>query len=184
MNELDPQEEQPKKLSPKHQEFVNNYFRLNMNATDAYQTTYPKSSYDAARAHGARLVADGNIQAEIQRRLKERAMSADEVIARLSDMARASIKDFAGIRNANDLTDIDNGHLIKKLERTITTDQLGRQREKIKIELYDAQAALKLVGENNGALGKGVGSEDNPFTVKLVNLDPLLKKVWGDNEDN
>ncbi|MGV3532602.1 MAG: terminase small subunit [Chthoniobacteraceae bacterium] len=38
-----------------------------LNATEAYRAGYAKSSPAAARAHGARLVANGDVQAEVER---------------------------------------------------------------------------------------------------------------------
>jgi phage terminase small subunit len=140
-------------LSKKHQEFVNQYFLCNMNQTEAYLKVYPKSSYDAARAHATRLVADGNIQVEIQRRLKERQLSADEVLSRLGDMARADIADFADIERPEDLeSDKHKGktHVIKKFKRKVTRDSLGREKEEIELELYPADNALVNIGKQHG----------------------------------
>jgi hypothetical protein len=50
-----------------------------LNGTQAYQAAYPKASYAAARAHGARLVAKGSIKAELERmtaKAEEKAGSA------------------------------------------------------------------------------------------------------------
>lgn len=140
-------------ISKKHQEFVNQYFLCNMNQTEAYLVVYPKSSYDAARAHATRLVADGNIQAEIQRRLKERQLSADEVLSRLGDMARADIADFADIERPSDLQSDDykgKTHVIKKFKRKVTRDQFGREKEEIELELYPADNALVNIGKQHG----------------------------------
>src|SRR5688572_29556079 len=106
-------------LSPKHREFINWYLQL-WNQTEAYKRVYPKSSDDAARAHAARLVANGNIAAEIERRIAERAMSADEVLDRLADHARGDIIDFLAVSNNGDVAlDITAAegktHLIKKV---------------------------------------------------------------------
>lgn len=140
-------------LSKKHQEFVNQYFLCGMNQTDAYQAVYPKSSYDTARANSSRLLTNANIQAEIQRRLKERQLSADEVLSRLGDMARADIADFADIERPEDLeSDKHKGktHVIKKFKRKVTRDSLGREKEEIELELYPADNALVNIGKQHG----------------------------------
>lgn len=140
-------------LSKKHQEFVNQFFLCNMNQTDAYQVVYPKSSYDTARANSSRLLTNANIQAEIQRRLKERQLSADEVLSRLGDMARADIADFADIERPEDLeSDKHKGktHVIKKFKRKVTRDSLGREKEEIELELYPADNALVNIGKQHG----------------------------------
>lgn len=139
-------------LSKKHQEFVNQYFLCNMNATDAYQAVYPKCSYDTARANSSRLLTNANISAEIQRRLKEKQLSADEVLSRLGDMARADIADFADIKSASDLESEDykgKTHVIKKFKHKVTRDQLGREKEEIELELYDARQTLVDLGRHH-----------------------------------
>ena len=65
-----------------------------MNGTDAYMVVYPKSSRESARRDASRLLTNADIQAEIQARLAEKKMSADEVLIRLANMARADIADF------------------------------------------------------------------------------------------
>lgn len=140
-------------LSNKHRAFVDEYFLHNMNATDAYIAVYPKSSYDAARANSARLIANDNIKAEIERRLKEKRLSADEVLARLGDMARSDIAGFAKVRRIADLEKNEyqgKTHVIKKFKSKITMDALGRQVEEVELELYPADGALEKIGKHHG----------------------------------
>ncbi len=58
-----------KKLSKKHNAFVDEYFRL-FNATEAYISVYDNASYDSARAASARLMADPRIKEECERRIE------------------------------------------------------------------------------------------------------------------
>lgn len=132
----------------KHQEFINQYFLCNLNQTEAYLKVYPKSSYDSARANSARLIAEDNISAEINRRLKEKQMSADEVLARLGDMASASHADFAGVNLREDLKDHPKAHLVKTIVSDVYEDKLGKIHHKLRLELYDAQAALVHLGRH------------------------------------
>lgn len=120
-----------------------------MNGTDAYMTVYPKASYDTARANAAKLLANTSIKAEIDRRLKEKQMSADEVLARLSDMARADISEFVDVSRPGDLADEKykgKTHVIKKIKRKITRDQYGREFEEMELEFYDARQTLVDLG--------------------------------------
>lgn len=136
-------------LSNKHQDFINEYFLQKMNGTDAYMTVYPKASYDTARANAAKLLANTSIKAEIDRRLKEKQMSADEVLARLSDMARADISEFVDVSRPGDLADEKykgKTHVIKKIKRKITRDQYGREFEEMELEFYDARQTLVDLG--------------------------------------
>jgi phage terminase small subunit len=137
-------------VNPKHQQFVNEYLKC-WNATEAYRRVYPTSSDDAARAHAARLVANGSVAEAIQQRIAENAMSADEVLSRLAEHARGDI---------GDLLDDDGGidwgkaresgktRLVKKVTvRTVTTEESTIETEAI--ELYDAQSALVQIGKHH-----------------------------------
>jgi phage terminase small subunit len=128
-------------LSPKQSAFVEEYLRC-WNATDAYQAVYPKSSRDAARAHAARLVANGSVAEEIQRRIDERAMSANEVLDRLAEQARAAYSAYltaAGVDLQRMIAD-GKAHLIKGIKETAH----GRV-----IEFHDAQTALVQLGKHH-----------------------------------
>lgn len=158
-------------LSYKHQDFINEYFLRKMNGTDAYQAVYPKASYDAARANAAKLLANTNISAEIDRRLREKQLSADEVLARLGDMARADIADFAEVRKITDLQNEQyrgKTHVIKKFKRKITRDALNREREEIEIELYGADVALVNVGRHHKLFNDSVKVDD--WRTELIEL--------------
>lgn len=95
------------------------------------------------------------IQTYIQSRLDEMVMSADEVLVRLSDQARATMTDFVTVDPVLDeetgffdqcAIDLEKAqrlgkmHLIKK----ISFKKTG-----IAIELHDSQAALKLIGQHH-----------------------------------
>lgn len=134
----------------KHLQFIDEYFLRGMNGTDAYQAVYPKSSRESARRDASRLLTNADVQAEIRRRLIEKHMSADEVLARLADHARGDIKDFLKFYDGVNTPFLDlpganeRGllHLVKKLKY----NKAGQP----EIELYDAQAALQLIGKAHG----------------------------------
>ena len=97
---------------------------------------------DAARAHAARLVANGSISEEIQRRIDERAMSANEVLDRLAEQARAAYSAYLtadGVDLQRMIAD-GNAHLVKGIKET----QYGRV-----IEFHDAQSALVHIGKHH-----------------------------------
>lgn len=149
------------KLTPKHKLFIDEYFRCNMNATKAYRVVYPKVNYDTARANSSELLAKPNIQEHINKRLSEMAMSADEVLMRLSAMARADMLPF--IEFASDgFIYFDFSHpdakeymfLIKKIKTKRTRRLEGRgddaetwEDEWVEVELHDSQAALEKIGK-------------------------------------
>src|SRR5688572_22966104 len=106
-------------LSPKHQEFINQYIACYFNATEAYRRVYPKSSYDAARADAARLLANANIAEEIQRRLDELVMGKDEVLVRFTEQARAEYSQYFLPNGTVDLPKLirdGKAHLIKSVK--------------------------------------------------------------------
>lgn len=140
-----------KPLNKAQQVFVSEYLKL-FNATAAYLIAYPKSKRDSARANAARLIAEDNVKAEIQSRLDEIHMGADEALKRLADMARGDVTEFITPMGAFDIDKIrksGKGHLIKKIkQKTVTkigktdTDE-DTEVHDTEIELYDAQAAIR-----------------------------------------
>ena len=138
-----------KPLSKKHLAFVDEYLR-DFNATRAYLRVYPKSTYDAARANSARLIATDNVSAEIKARLDEIHMSADEALKRTAEIARGDIGDFMAIGPMGFSLDLDAAreagktHLIRKVsEKTIIDGKKETETHILDIELYDQQAALR-----------------------------------------
>ena len=81
-------------MNPRHQQFINEYINCYFNATEAYRLVYPKSSAESARASASELLTIPNISTEIQRRIAENAMCANEVLGRLAEHARGDLGDF------------------------------------------------------------------------------------------
>lgn len=135
-------------LTPKQQAFVDEYLQC-WNASEAAR----KAGYaeKSARVAGHRLLTNANISAEIALRVADRAMSADEVLIRLAEQARASVEDFTDVKDG-----IPNG-LYLNFEKAKAAGKLGLIK-KLKynlqgypeIELYDAQAALVHIGKHLG----------------------------------
>lgn len=140
-------------LSPKHQQFINEYIDC-WNQTEAYRRVYPNSSYEAARANARRLIANDSISAEIQRRIAENAMKPNEVLARLAEQARGAHGEYItpdGFNLPHMIAD-RKGYLIKSLKET----KQGQT-----IEFYDAQAALKLLGQHLGLFDQPADGDDD-----------------------
>jgi phage terminase small subunit len=141
------------KLSAKRRMFVEEYIK-DMNATRAaIACGYSPRS---ARQIASRLLTIANIQAAISERVAEIAMTSDEVLTRLSDIARADMGDFLDIEsmsfmvNLNKAKELGLTKLIKKVrEKTVmTSSKDGEETEThtMELELYDAQAALVTLG--------------------------------------
>lgn len=139
-------------LSIKHQRFVEEYLQ-NSNATDAYQTVYPGVSRTSAATNGWRLLRTARIAEAIQARLDQAAMPADEVLARITDHARADVDDFLSADGAFDLTKARRAKrtgLLRKLKTKTTTRTIGEmevETTEVEFELHDAQAALGMLGK-------------------------------------
>ena len=133
-------------MTPKQKLFIAEYL-TDFNATQsAIRAGYSKKT---ARFIGAENLTKPNIRAEIDHHLKERAMSADEVLERIANIARGSADDFLTIdewgHTSLDLPRMEEEgklHLIKKYK---VTKQGGTE-----IELYDAQGALNQLGKAHG----------------------------------
>lgn len=139
-------------LSKKHQEFVNNLFLHKMNGTDAYQETYPKASRESARREASRLLTNVDVKAEIQARLDEQKMGADEVLAEWAAVARADMSDFVrfyeGVKGFYLDLEGANKKGLMKLVKKLKYNALGLP----EIELHDKLAALDRLGKHHGLL--------------------------------
>lgn len=131
-------------LNSRQQAFVDEYLRC-WNASEAAR----RAGYSEATAYsqGQRLLKHVEVSAAIQERVSERAMSADEVLVRLADMARADMSDFVSFRPGVKLPilDLEKAHAAGKfgLVKKLKYNELGG----VEFELYDAQAALVQLGK-------------------------------------
>jgi phage terminase small subunit len=151
-------------LSNKQQAFINEYL-VDRNATRAaIRAGY---SEKGARVQGHRLLTDANVSAEIKARVDEKAMTANEVLERLADMARGDISDLMALTPSGftfelmvkdkdgNLIPNPKTKLIKKIKQKVTTilgkkeDDEDREIIETEIELYDAQAALVQLGKHH-----------------------------------
>ena len=147
-----------KPLNKAQQVFVSEYLKL-FNATEAYLVAYPKSKRDSARANAARLIAEDSVKAEIEARLKEIHMSADEALKLMADIARGDITEFItplGNLDIDLLKASGKGRLVKKIkQKTVTKIGKGKEDEDTEvldteIELYPADAALDKILKIHG----------------------------------
>jgi len=151
-------------LSNKRQLFVNEYLR-DFNATQAaIRAGYSPRS---ARSQGNRLLTKDDISTAIKAIIDEKAMTADEVLLRLADMGRGDLADLMELTTAGFTIQLmiqnDAGQwipnpktkLIKKIKQKVTTylgkkeDSEDREIIETELELYDAQAALALLGKHH-----------------------------------
>lgn len=152
-------------LNARYQVFVDSYLATFNRTQAALAAGYsPRTAY----SQGARLLKNVEVSAAIRDRLQETAMTADEVLMRLSAHARGDISDFLDDNGYFDLTKAraaQKTSLIKKLKTKTTTRVIGEMEvttTEVEFELYDAQAANRLIGEHY-ALFKG--SQEAPQHV-------------------
>jgi phage terminase small subunit len=152
-----------------------------------------------ANTVGPRLLANVGIKAAVEARIQEKAMTADEVLIRLAEMARANPNDFieqepkAFYAHIGEGEEIEprfiesagikwdemkrRGHLVKKL----SFNQYGPV-----MEFYDAQNALQLIGKHLQLFvdrTEITGKDGGPIEVSPI-LDKALKKIYGDHSDS
>ena len=154
-------------LSAKRRVFIEEYLRC-WNASEAARRAGYRTRANTA---GRRLMSNADIQAEIKARIAERAMGADEVLERLAEHARGTMADFLEVRSNWVRLDIEQAkqagvlHLIKKFRQT---------KQGTEVELYDAQAALQLLGKHLGLfkdLTELTGKDGGPIQHEEVGLN-------------
>jgi len=170
-------------LTDKRQAFVNEYL-ICWNASEAARRA--GYSEDTAGSQGQRLLKNVEVSEEIRRRISEKTMTADEVLIRLTDHARASMDDCVSFVAGVKLPFIDlakaheNGkmHLIKKLKYT---DQGN-----VEFELHDSQAALALLAKHYKLLTDKQeisGADGGDIVIKAVDYRNGLAAIATPDED-
>lgn len=136
----------------------------NGNATEAARI----AGYAEPNTQGPRLLVNVGIRVAIDAKLNHVALSADETLARLSDMASADMADFTDPSGEDGFTlnlakarASGKTHLIKKLAHT---------KDGVRIELHDAQGALEKLARYHGLLKDRVehtGRDGGPIDVTV-----------------
>lgn len=148
-------------MTNKQKNFIEEYLAC-FNATRAAKAA--GYSEKTAYSIGHENLNKPEIKKRIHQRLTEKAMSADEVLMRLADQARADISDFIKKFGAIDWEAVqEKGYLVKKVSH-----RAGKQSS---IELYDAQAALEKLARAHGLfLDKQeiTGKDGGPVIIRVV----------------
>jgi len=141
-------------VNDRHKAFIEQYL-ISYNATDAYQAVYTTVSRASAAANGWRLLQSADVQEAISQRLAETAMSANEVLMRLAQMARGDVDDYLDDNGNFDLAKARQAKktgIVKKLKTKTTKrifDDETVETVEVEFELYDAQAALVHLGKHH-----------------------------------
>jgi len=159
-------------LTNKRRIFIEEYLEC-WNGAEAAR----RAGYKYPKRAASFLLTIPDLQEVIAKRIKEKAMGADEVLARLADQARASITNViepTGKRTF--LIDTEKvaefGQLIKKIKHT----KYG-----VEIELYSSQQALELIGKHHGLFKErlDVTSGDRPIKGYVI----ISPEDWPQNGD-
>ena len=169
-------------LTGKQTLFVEAYLRCWNKTESARQAGYAGNDATLG-AIGYENFKKPEIFEEIQRRISESAMSADEVLMRLGDQARGNMGDFWKIEEGQpptlDLTsDKAKLPLIKKMKVKTTKrfytedeDPVTEVTTEIDFELYDAQAALEKLGRHHKLFTdktEVTGKDGAPLEAKIT----------------
>ncbi len=147
-------------LTTKERMFVEYYLGESFfNATDAAR----RAGYKHPNVQGPRMLVKVSIRAEIASRVAEAAMPANEVMARLSAIARGSVVDFLDEEGKFDLKaarQAKKDGLLKKLKQKRTSKRVDVHSdsedeeletslifEEVEFEMYSAHEALRDLGK-------------------------------------
>ena len=179
----------PKVKGPtdKERAFVENYLACWNISKAARDAGYSEKS---ARSTGRDILQKPYIRSLIEERLRDAAMSADEVLARLTSQARANISDFLVVDEDGfahfDFTKVEaeeSLHAVKKIRAKRSRRVVGRgedaeewEDESVEVEMYDAQHALEILGKHHKIY------EEAPTSLTLTideRTQKMLDKIYG-----
>jgi phage terminase small subunit len=139
-------------VTPKQQKFVDEYLQC-FNATEAARRAGYNATNGSLAVIGYENLRKPNISEAIKQHFQASAMSSDEALKRLGDMARADMADFVNIEKPSDLRNLPElkgkTHLIKKLKRTSRFTKDGEEIGTVELELHDSQSALNSIGKHH-----------------------------------
>jgi phage terminase small subunit len=174
------------KLSNKQKIFVCEYLKDFNGTQAAIRAGYSVRSACEIASENLRIP---KIAKEIQRNIQERSMSADEVLLRLSDIARGNITDLMDVTTAGFSVELmkdqqvkPDAKLIKRIrQKTITylaksESQEDREVTDTEIELYSSLDALNTLAKVHKLLAENVIENKVSLSDKL---ERALEIAWG-----
>lgn len=137
------------------------------------------AGYSAPHSQGSRLLENVGVRAAIAAHLSQAAMSADEVLARLSEMATVDLADFISIRQDEARVDLGKA---RRLGKTHLVKAIKPTRFGLSLVLHDSQAALQALGRYHGLFGPRTDEQrdvdDAEVDARAV-LQGLLDRLAG-----
>lgn len=173
-------------LNKKQQLFVD-YYLQSFNATDAARRAgYGSKALNVAsvRTQGYLLVHNEEIKKEIQERLDEVHMSADEALKLLANIARGDLGDFITVeKNGNiflDLSAKEKTKLIKRIKHkkvVYSGKNYDTETYTEDIELYSALDALEKVLRVHGKFTEKMDITSNGETIVKVDDEQFDRAI-------
>lgn len=141
------------KLTGKQDRFVNEYI-VCLNGTEAHKRAGYEGTDNTHAVEASRLLRNPKIIRAIGERTAQYAMSANEVLAQLTDIARNDIGDVMNSFGGIDISEAmrrGKSNQIKRYKSKVTTitEKDGTEREIVEteIELHDRQTALNTLAK-------------------------------------
>lgn len=182
-------------LTGKQQAFIDAYLgEARFNATEAARLAGYEGIENTLSSVGYENLRKPEIASEIQRRMNEAAMSANEVLSRLSEIARGEVDNFLDEDGKFDLKKarrLQKTKLLKKLKtkrisKQVDTIEEGAEdsretletalvTEEVEFELYSAHEALRDLGKYHKILNDRheiSGLNNGPIQVNVVYEQP------------
>lgn len=166
-------------LTGKQQAFINAYLgEARFNATEAARIAGYEGNDNVLGVTGHENLRNPKIAAEINRRMNEAAMSANEVLAILSNQARGSLADVLNDEGEFDLAEAKQrgtDKLLKKLKvrRSVRRTKDGEEIEDVthEFEIHDPQSAAVHVGKFHKLFTdkhEHSGKDDGPIKLNIA----------------
>jgi phage terminase small subunit len=190
------------RLTTKQRLFVESYLSNGFNATEAARASGYKGNDTTLAAVGYENLRKPQMAAAVSERINEAAMSANEVLARLSDIARGEVTDFIDEDGKFDLKGARRAKktgLLKKLKQKRTSKRVdvrtegdGEEAEtletslvyeEVEFEMYSAHEALRDLGKFHGLFVERQEITGKDGAPLLPDIEGALKKAYGDGKE-
>jgi phage terminase small subunit len=191
------------KLTTKQRLFIEAYLgEAQFNATQAARIAGYKGNDNVLGVTGHELLRNPKIAAVVSERINEAAMSANEVMARLSAIARG---DLADVTDEDGRFDFEKARrakktgLLKKLKRKTTAKKVdafteGEEEEKetietsviheeVEFEMYSAHEALRDLGKFHKLFTDKVEHSNPDGTPLMQPVSEAILKIYGNSSD-
>lgn len=171
------------KLTGKMKRFADEYI-ICLNGTEAARRAKYSGTDSVLAVTASKLLRNGKVLKYIDSHLDQYAMSAAEVLARLSDIARADIGDAINSFGAVDPQEAilrGKSHLIKrvKIKHTLIHDNNGdadKEIEETELEMHSSLDALKLLAKYHNLVNRVIVEDWHNEAIDLIRRGELEYK--------